>query len=54
MEWKIPKTGCLVYSEAITTIRAEPMESQDHEACIGVIYKKFLWYEKFQHDTMYT
>ena len=34
------------YSEAITT-KTEITEPHNHEACVGVIYKKFLWYEKF-------
>ena len=34
------------YSEIIT-IKAETTEPHNHEAFVGVIYKKFLWYEKF-------
>ena len=40
------KTRYSVYSKAIATKR-KMMEPQDHKACMGVIYKKFLWYERF-------
>ena len=52
---KIPKTRYSIYSEAITT-RGQTMEPPDHQTIrhMGVIYKKFLWYETFYYgQTMY-
>ena len=43
---KFLKTRYSVYSKAIATKR-KMMEPQDHKACMGVIYRKFLWYERF-------
>ena len=56
---KIPKTRYSIYNEAITTSKGADdgttrPPDHNHKAYMGVIYKKFLWYERFYYgQTMY-